>query len=85
MARDRGRAFRLVGHVDLARATGAKQPKSSLPPRFWPERNAPMTRAVAVTFGEEGFDANGDYLNAQAAKSIFSEIATFMTGQPLPH
>lgn len=40
--------------------------------------------AVAVTFDRAGFDDNGDYLNGQAAKSIFSEIATFMTGEPLP-
>ena len=41
--------------------------------------------AVAVTFDEAGFDVDGDYLNGQAAKSIFSEIVTFMTGQELPH
>lgn len=41
--------------------------------------------AVAVTFGEAGFDEKGEYLNGRAATSIFSEIAAFMTSQPLPH
>ena len=41
--------------------------------------------AVAVTFAEAAFDAGGDYLNGQAAKDIFAKLATFMTGQPLPH
>ncbi len=40
--------------------------------------------AVAVTFGEASFDDQGNNLNDQAAKSIFSEIAAFMTGQPPP-
>jgi hypothetical protein len=41
--------------------------------------------AVAVTFTEAGFDDKGDYLNAQAAKSVVSAIAAVMTGQPLPN
>ena len=40
--------------------------------------------AVAVTFGEAAFDEKGEYLDSQAATSIFSEIASFMTGQSLP-
>ncbi len=41
--------------------------------------------AVAVTFGEGSFDDKGEYLNSQAAKSIVSDIATIVTGEPLPH
>ena len=41
--------------------------------------------AVAVTFTEAGFDDKGDYLNPQAAKSVVSDIAAVMTGQPLPN
>ena len=41
--------------------------------------------AVAVTFTEAGFDDKGDYVNAQAAKSVVSDIAVVMTGQPLPN
>lgn len=37
--------------------------------------------AVAVTFDKASFNSKGDYLNDQAAKSIFSQIAAFMTGR----
>ncbi len=40
--------------------------------------------AVAVTFGEGSFDDQGEYLNSQATKSIVSDIATIVTGEPLP-
>jgi hypothetical protein len=41
--------------------------------------------AVAVTFTEAGFTDKGDYLTAQAARSVVSNIAAVMTGQPLPN
>jgi CubicO group peptidase (beta-lactamase class C family) len=41
--------------------------------------------AVAVTFAAASFDDKGNYLNDQAAKTILSGIAAFMTGEPLPH
>ena len=40
--------------------------------------------AVAVTFGPAAFTDTGEYINGQSAKTIVSDIAELMTGQPLP-
>jgi CubicO group peptidase (beta-lactamase class C family) len=50
---------------------------------YLPSQNIAV--AVAVTFDEQSFDAKGEYLHGQAATTIFREIASYLTGVPVPH
>ncbi len=77
------------GRKEVAHILATAKPKVFVTARefgrmaFQPDlvRDVPIVALV----GEASFDDKGEYLNSQAAKAIVSDIATIITGEPLPH